>query len=71
MGWPGEQILTKMWESLDKVGTGLATPGQIKREGRARYSPIDNVESALVGDTENGPAGPAGPRMASTSEMSE
>jgi hypothetical protein len=36
MGWPGEQLLIKMWESLEKIGIGLASPMQIKREGRAR-----------------------------------
>jgi hypothetical protein len=33
---PGEQVIIRMWESLEKLGIGLLSPWQIKREGRAR-----------------------------------
>ncbi|WP_322994103.1 DUF2806 domain-containing protein [Castellaniella sp.] len=37
MTWmPGETLLTRIWESIEKLGSGLASPMQIKREGRAR-----------------------------------
>lgn len=34
MGWPGEQLLSKLWESLADKGVGsLLKPGQMRREG--------------------------------------
>lgn len=34
MGWPGEQLLGKLWESLADKGVGsLLKPGQMRREG--------------------------------------
>lgn len=37
MGWPGEQLVIKMWETLADKGIGsLLTPWQITREGKAR-----------------------------------
>lgn len=34
MGWPGEQLLAKLWESLADKGVGsLLKPGQMRREG--------------------------------------
>lgn len=36
MGWPGEQLLGKMWDTLTEKGIGtVLKPGQIKREGLA------------------------------------
>lgn len=36
MGWPGEQLIIKMWDSLvDKGIGGLLKPKQIEREGQA------------------------------------
>ncbi|WP_322186670.1 DUF2806 domain-containing protein [Fulvimarina sp. 2208YS6-2-32] len=37
MAWmPGEELLKRLWESIEKLGTGLASPAQIRREGKAR-----------------------------------
>ena len=37
MTWfPGEGLLIKLWETVDKFGTGLLSPVQIRREGKAR-----------------------------------
>lgn len=34
MGWPGEQLLSKLWETLADKGVGsLLKPGQMRREG--------------------------------------
>lgn len=34
MGWPGEQLLSKLWETLADKGIGsLLKPGQMRREG--------------------------------------
>lgn len=33
---PGELLICKLWDTLDRLGTGLATPFQIRREGKAR-----------------------------------
>jgi len=34
MGWPGEQLLAKLWETLSEKGVGsLLKPGQMRREG--------------------------------------
>lgn len=39
MGWPGEQLLGKMWETLaDKGVGGLLRPSQIKREALAKIA---------------------------------
>ena len=35
MDWPGEKLCIRIWETLEKCGTGLASPWQIRREGRA------------------------------------
>lgn len=34
-GWPGEELLKKLWETLDKGLCGALRPWQIRREGRA------------------------------------
>jgi hypothetical protein len=37
MAWlPGEEALIRLWETLEKCGTGMLSPWQIRREGRAR-----------------------------------
>src|SRR4051794_28306769 len=37
MTWvPGEALLIKFWETVEKFGTGLLSPAQIRREGKAR-----------------------------------
>ncbi len=36
MAWmPGEDLIIRLWDTVEKVGSGLAKPMQIKREGRA------------------------------------
>jgi hypothetical protein len=34
--FPGEALFLRLWESVERLFTGLATPAQIRREGRAR-----------------------------------
>lgn len=37
MAWmPGEDLLKRLWETVEKTGAGLASPWQIRREGKAR-----------------------------------
>lgn len=37
MAWmPGEDLLKRLWETIEKTGAGLASPWQIRREGKAR-----------------------------------
>lgn len=37
MAWvPGEELLKKVWESIDKLGTGMLNPAQIRRVGKAK-----------------------------------
>lgn len=37
MTWfPGEASLIRLWDTVEKLGTGLLSPTQIKREGKAR-----------------------------------
>lgn len=37
MTWmPGEDLLKRLWETIEKTGAGLASPWQIRREGKAR-----------------------------------
>lgn len=37
MSWmPGEDLLKRLWETIEKTGAGLASPWQIRREGKAR-----------------------------------
>lgn len=33
---PGEKLVIRIWETVEKVGVGLCSPMQIRREGRAR-----------------------------------
>jgi hypothetical protein len=34
--FPGEKILIRLWETVERFGTGLASPMQIRRTGKAR-----------------------------------
>ncbi len=36
MDWPGEKLVIRVWETLERIGIGAASPMQIHREGRAR-----------------------------------
>lgn len=37
MAWfPGENALIRLWDTVERIGTGLASPLQIRREGKAR-----------------------------------
>ena len=35
MGWPGENLLTRLWDTIESSGTGLLRPWQLKRVGMA------------------------------------
>lgn len=37
MAWvPGEELLKRVWESIDKLGIGILSPAQIRRTGKAK-----------------------------------
>ena len=36
MQFPGEQLVIRIWETMERLGVGLLSPRQIKREGKAR-----------------------------------
>lgn len=37
MAWvPGEELLKKVWDSIDRLGTGMLSPAQIRRVGKAK-----------------------------------
>lgn len=37
MGWPGEQLVIRLWDTLSEKGVGsLLRPWQMKREGMAQ-----------------------------------
>lgn len=35
MDWPGEKLLARFWETVEKAGVGILAPWQIRRVGRA------------------------------------
>ncbi len=35
MGWPGENLVIRLWETLEKSGVGLFRPMQVRRVGKA------------------------------------
>ncbi len=52
MGWPGEQLIIRLWETLSEKGIGsLLKPWQIKREGIAHIE-VRRVELLALAQTE-------------------
>jgi hypothetical protein len=52
MGWPGEQLIIRLWETLAEKGIGsLLKPWQIKREGLAHIE-VRRVELLALAQTE-------------------
>jgi hypothetical protein len=53
MPWvPGEELLIKLWGTVEKLGTGLLSPAQIRREGKAkaevrRYEMLQEAQAQL------------------------
>lgn len=42
MGWPGEKLLTRLWDTIESSGTGLLRPWQLKRVGQAESEIASN-----------------------------
>lgn len=52
MGWPGEQLLLKLWETLADKGVGsLLKPGQMRREGLVSLE-LDRAKLLSLAQTE-------------------
>ncbi|MDH4458239.1 MAG: DUF2806 domain-containing protein [Nevskia sp.] len=52
MGWPGEQLIIRLWETLSEKGIGsLLKPWQIKREGLAHLE-VRRAELLALAQTE-------------------
>ncbi|WP_322617025.1 DUF2806 domain-containing protein [Pseudomonas sp. BIC9C] len=52
MGWPGEQLVSRLIETLSEKGIGnLLRPGQIKREGLANIT-VDRAKALVGAQTE-------------------
>jgi hypothetical protein len=49
--YPGEALVLRLWESVERFGTGLLSPTQIRREGRAR---ADVRRYELLSDAQTG-----------------
>ena len=32
--WPGEKLAIRLWETLERIGIGIFSPTQIRREGK-------------------------------------
>lgn len=36
ISWPGEKLAIRLWETVERLGIGICSPAQIRREGAAR-----------------------------------
>lgn len=52
MDWPGEKLLIRLWDTIEKSGTGLFRPWQLNRVGRAEAE-VASSRIVLIAAAEN------------------